>query len=89
MKKIFPVITIVLFCSILYITSCTKPVNHASDNSSYYCLCGYPSVKTGADSIVTSLSIGGVFSPDKAAVQCAQYQTTIQTQYPGAGCAIE
>ena len=85
MKKIFPVAIIALFGVVLY-TSCTK--NEADAAASYVCSCSYPSKLAGEDSVVVRTTFGGLYSHDKAVVQCAKYETTIQGSYPGSNCSV-
>ena len=87
MKKLFPAAIIAVFGVIVY-TSCMK---HNSIQVSHYCNCSYPSVLTGADSIIHGAYIGfsPLFSGDRAAVQCALHQDTVSKKYPGITCKLD
>ena len=87
MKKIFPFAMIAIFGA-SYFTSCTKNNNNEGDNSSYYCDCGYKSVRTGADSVVSGVTYGYNWSAGAAATQCGLHQDTLQITYPNITCGI-
>lgn len=86
MKKIFSVVMVAALGVVIY-TSCTKG-GKLSGNSSYICACNLKSVVTGNDSLVSQTTFGGFYSHDKAAIQCTDYQKSIEYRYPGVYCTI-